>query len=138
MSSVNRVILLGNLGADPEQFGDNNQVTKFRVATSMKWTDKNGERQEATEWHKVVTFGSLAENCFKNLRKGSQVYLEGSLQTTQYEKDGEKRYSTEVKAQTIQFLSNWGEERTEGKTEGFNRPKVKNYADDIQPEADGF
>ncbi len=98
--SVNKVILIGNLGRDPEvrQSQAGNKIVNFSVATSESWKDKNtGERREKTEWHRVVIFSEgLANIAEQYLRKGSKVYIEGSLQTRDYEKDGIKRYSTEV------------------------------------------
>lgn len=99
MASVNKVILLGNLGRDPETRyttgGD--AVTNLRIATSEQWKDKNGEKQEKTEWHRVAFFGKLAEIAGEYLKKGSQVYVEGRLQTRKWtDKDGQERYTTEV------------------------------------------
>lgn len=109
---VNKVILIGNLGADPEtRFTQGGQaVTNFRIATSDRWTDRNGQAQERTEWHRIVTFGRLAEHCRDYLSKGRQVYVEGRIQTRQWEdKDKNKRYTTEIVAQTVQFLGGRGE-----------------------------
>ena len=98
--SVNKVILIGNLGRDPEvrYTQDGMKIVNFSVATSERWKDKStGERREKTEWHRVVIFSEgLAGIAEQYLRKGSKVYIEGSLQTREYEKDGIKRYSTEV------------------------------------------
>ncbi len=98
--SVNKVILVGNLGRDPEvrQSQAGAKIVNFSVATSESWKDKNtGERRERTEWHRVVIFSEgLANIAEQYLRKGSKVYLEGALQTREYEKDGTKRYSTEI------------------------------------------
>jgi len=98
--SVNKVILVGNLGRDPEvrQSQAGAKIVNFSIATSESWKDKNtGERREKTEWHRVVIFSEgLANIAEQYLRKGSKVYIEGSLQTREYEKDGIKRYSTEV------------------------------------------
>jgi single-strand DNA-binding protein len=107
MSGVNKVILVGRLGADPEirytQQGV--AVTNFNIATSETWVDKAGEKQEKTEWHRVVVWGKMAETCSQYLSKGRQVFIEGRLQTRQWEdKDAQKRYTTEVIAQTVQFL----------------------------------
>jgi single-strand DNA-binding protein len=113
MASINKVILIGNLGADPELRYTNTgtAVGNFRIATNEQWTDKNGERQERTEWHQIVVWGKQAENCGKYLRKGRSVYVEGRLQTRQWEdQSGNKRYTTEVVAQTIQFLGGRGGE----------------------------
>ena len=108
---VNKVILLGNLGADPEvRFTPGGQaVANFRIATSESWNDKNGQRQERTEWHRVVVWGKRAEVCSKYLSKGRQVYVEGRIQTRTYDdKDGNKRYITEVIAADVQFLGGGG------------------------------
>jgi len=98
--SVNKVILVGNLGRDPEvrETQAGKKIVNFSVATSESWKDKNtGERREKTEWHRVVIFGDgLGRIAEQYLRKGSKVYIEGALQTSEYEKDGIKRYSTEV------------------------------------------
>jgi len=107
MSGVNNVIIVGRLGADPEiRYTQNSSaVTNFNVATSENWTDKEGQRQEKTEWHRVVVWGKMAEVCSQYLSKGRQVYIEGRLQTRQWDdKDGNKRYTTEVVANTVQFL----------------------------------
>ena len=107
MASVNRVILIGNLGADPEKrvTGSGQTVATFNIATTDRWTDKSGQRQEKTEWHRIVVWGPQAENCSQYLSKGRQVYIEGRLQTRQWEdKEGNKRYTTEVVAQRVQFL----------------------------------
>jgi single-strand DNA-binding protein len=106
MSSVNKVIILGNLGSKPElkNLQDGTAVSNFSVATNKKWTDKSGQKQEKTEWHRVVVWGKQAENCAKYLDKGRTVYVEGELQTRSWEKDGQKHYTTEVNAQTVQFV----------------------------------
>ncbi|HQI02759.1 MAG TPA: single-stranded DNA-binding protein [Deltaproteobacteria bacterium] len=105
---VNKVILIGRLGKDPEmRFTPNGKaVTNFTMATSEVWSDQNGEKQERTEWHRVVTWDKLAENCAKLLSKGRQVYVEGRLQTRQWDdRDGNKRYTTEIVANQMQILS---------------------------------
>jgi single-strand DNA-binding protein len=105
--AVNKVILIGNLGQDPEvRYSPSGQaVCNISIATNEAWTDKNGQKQEKTEWHRVVVFGKLAELVGQYLKKGRQAYLEGKLQTRQWQdKDGQTRYTTEVVAQTIQFL----------------------------------
>ena len=99
MASVNKVILIGNLGRDPETryMPDGGAITNISVATTDVWKDKNGEKQEKTEWHRVAFFGKLAEIAGEYLKKGSQVYVEGRLQTRKWQdKDGQDRYSTEV------------------------------------------
>jgi single-strand DNA-binding protein len=106
--SVNKVILIGRLGKDPEmRFTPSGRaVTNFTLATNENWTDQSGERQERTEWHRIVTWGKLAENSAKLLSKGKQVYIEGRLQTRQWDdRDGNKRYTTEIVANTMQILS---------------------------------
>ena len=105
--SINKVILIGRLGKDPEmRFTPSGKaVTNFTLATNENWTDQSGEKQERTEWHRVVTWGKLAENCAKLLAKGKQVYVEGRIQTRSWDdKDGNKRYTTEVVANTMQML----------------------------------
>ena len=105
--SVNKVILVGRLGQNPEvrYTPSGAAVANFSVATNESWTDKSGQKQERTEWHRVVVWGKLAELCNQYLAKGRQVYLEGRLQTRQWQdKDGQTKYTTEVQAQTVQFL----------------------------------
>jgi single-strand DNA-binding protein len=105
--SFNRVLILGNLGKDPElRFGTTGQAfCKFSVATTDTWNDKDGNKQEKTEWHSVTVFGKTAENCGQYLAKGRQVFVEGKLQTRNYDdKDGVKRYVTEIVAQQVKFL----------------------------------
>ncbi len=107
MASVNKVILLGNLGRDPETRyttgGD--AVTNLSIATSEQWKDKNGEKQERTEWHRVVLFGRQAEIAGEYLKKGRSVYVEGRLQTRKYtDKDGVEKYSTEVVGDRMQLI----------------------------------
>jgi len=109
---VNKVILIGNLGADPEirYTPSGAAVANFRIATSDSWTDKQGQRQERTEWHRIVAWNKLAELCGEYLSKGRQVYVEGRLQTRSWDdRDGNKRYMTEVIAQQITFLGGRGE-----------------------------
>jgi single-strand DNA-binding protein len=107
-AGVNKAILVGHLGADPElrNTASGTAVCEFRVATSESWKDKNGQRQERTEWHRVVVWGKTAEICSKYLAKGRQVYIEGRIQTRSWEdKEGQKRYTTEIVANEVQFLS---------------------------------
>ncbi len=104
--SVNKVILIGRLGADPEirYTADGQPVATFRIATNEVWV-KNGQKQERTEWHRIVAFGRLAEICGEYLSKGRQVYIEGRLQTRSYEdREGIKRFVTEIIAQNMQML----------------------------------
>lgn len=106
MGSVNKVILIGNLGADPElkYTQSSRPLCNMSVATTEIWKDKGGNRQEKTEWHRVTVWGDTAENCSKYLAKGRSVYVEGRLETRSYEKDGQKRYSTNVVADRVVFL----------------------------------
>jgi single-strand DNA-binding protein len=109
---INKVILVGNLGADPETrfSAGGSAVTKIRIATSESWKDKQtGDQQERTEWHRIVFFGRLAEIAGEYLRKGSQVYIEGALRTSKYQgQDGSDRYSTEIVANEMQMLGGRG------------------------------
>src|SRR3954451_15771784 len=108
MASVNKVILVGNLGADPETkyLPSGEAVTNIRVATTDKWKDKaSGEMKEATEWHRISFFGKLAEIAGEYLKKGSQVYVEGRLRTRKWQdKDGQDRYTTEIMATEMKML----------------------------------
>ena len=107
MASVNKVILIGNLGRDPETryMPDGGAITNISIATTDTWKDKNGEKQEKTEWHRVAFFGKLAEIAGEYLKKGSQVYVEGRLQTRKWQdKDGADKYTTEIVAAAMQML----------------------------------
>ena len=106
MSGVNKVIIIGRLGQDPEMkaVGQGTTVTRLNVATSENWVGKDGQKQERTEWHRITVWGKLAEICGKYLAKGRQVYVEGRLQTRSWEDNGVKKYSTEIVATTVQFL----------------------------------
>ena len=107
MASVNKVILIGNLGRDPETryMPDGGAITNISVATTDVWKDKNGEKQEKTEWHRVAFFGKLAEIAGEYLKKGSQVYVEGRLQTRKWQdKEGQDKYTTEIVADRMQML----------------------------------
>ncbi len=114
MSGVNKVIIVGRLGADHEvkAIASGQTVARLSVATSENWTDKQGQKQERTEWHRVVVWGRMAEVVGKHLTKGRQVYVEGRLQTRSWEdQQGQKRYTTEVVAFTVQFLGSAQAER---------------------------
>ena len=118
MASVNKVIIVGNLGADPETkyLPSGDAVTNIRVATTDRWKDKtSGEMKEATEWHRIAFFGRLATIAGEYLKKGSQVYVEGSLRTRKWQdKDGQDRYSTEIRGDVMQML---------GRREGGGEPR---------------
>jgi single-strand DNA-binding protein len=110
--SVNKVILIGNLGANPEmRFTQGGQpVANLRIATTERWTDKSGQRQETTEWHRVVLFGKTAEIAGQYLTKGRQVYIEGRIQTRQWQDNqGQKRYTTEIVGTNMQMIGGRGE-----------------------------
>ncbi len=126
--SVNKVILLGRLGQDPElkYTPGGAPVCNFSLATTEAWTDKSGQKQEKTEWHRVVVWGKLAELCNQYLAKGRQAFVEGRLQTRSWDdKDGNKRYTTEINAATVQFIggpsADKGGERNVDNSAGFNQ-----------------
>jgi single-strand DNA-binding protein len=134
MASVNKVILIGNLGRDPETryMPDGGAVTNVSIATTESWKDKNGEKQEKTEWHRVAFFGKLAEIAGEYLKKGSQIYVEGRLQTRKWQdKDGQDKYSTEIVADRMQMLGSrqgmggGDRERDSGDREGAAKPTGK-------------
>jgi single-strand DNA-binding protein len=111
MASVNKVILIGNLGRDPEvrYLPSGDAVANLSVATTEVWKDKAGEKQEQTEWHRVAFFGRQAEICGEYLRKGSSIYVEGRLQTRKWtDKDGNERYTTEIRGDRMQLLGGRG------------------------------
>jgi single-strand DNA-binding protein len=126
--SLNRVLLIGNLGKDPEvRFTPGGRaVARFPIATSEVWQDQEGQRQERTEWHNVVVWGKQAETCGQYLSKGRQVFLEGSIRSRQYDdKEGNKRYITEVIAQRVQFLGSRGDgggQRSAAASPGASEP----------------
>jgi len=133
---VNKVIIVGNLGADPESrfMPSGKPVTNIRVATTEGWTDKqSGDKQERTEWHAIVLFEKLAEIAAEYLKKGSQVYIEGSLRTRKWQdKEGKDRYTTEIVAREMQMLGSRHEsrERKEPKEDHAYEPEVDNFDDD--------
>src|SRR5881275_3181806 len=122
---INKVIIIGNLGADPETraMPSGTTVANLRVATSESWKDKQtGEQQERTEWHRVALFGRLGEIAAEYLRKGSQVYIEGSLRTRKWQdKEGKDHYSTEIVANDMQMLGSRGGPGGSGGGEGMSR-----------------
>lgn len=123
MASINKAIIIGNLGADPElrQTQSGTAVCQLSVATNEQWKDQSGTPQERTEWHRVVVFGRQAENVAKYLSKGRSVYVEGRIQTRGWTgDDGQKRYTTEIVAQTVQFLSGGG--GSSGGGGGYSEP----------------
>ena len=141
MPGVNKVIIVGNLGQDPEirYMADGTAVANFSVATSETWKDKQtGEKKEKTEWHRIVVWRQLAEICAKYLSKGKQVYLEGKLQTRSWEKDGITRYTTEIVANEVQFLGSrdegGGRGRPAGGGGGGNQVSDRGYPEPPMPD----
>lgn len=132
MSSLNKAMIIGRLGQDPEvrHTQSNTAVATLSIATSERWKDKNGDLQEQTEWHRVTAWGRTAEICGEYLRKGSLVYIEGPLQTRKWEdKDGNERYTTEIKALSMQMLDSQGE----SKPKPANEPAPIDDTDDDLP-----
>lgn len=132
MASVNKVILIGHLGRDPETryLSNGDAMVNLSLATSEQWKDKHGEKQEKTEWHRIVLFGKTAEIAGEYLRKGSQIYIEGRLQTRKWEKDGVERYVTEIVGDRMQMLGS--------REQSANQPARKQAsADDYQRAKDG-
>ena len=131
MASFNKVMIMGNLAAKPElrQTKAGTAVTTIRVATNEVSTDSEGQRVEKTEWHTVVVFGKTAENCEKYLDKGKSVLVEGKLQTREWEdKEGNKRYSTEILAASVQFIGGKGDSDSSEKTTTPAAPAAKGKA----------
>ena len=132
MSGVNRAILIGRLGRDPElKFTPAGKaVTNFTMATSENWKDDSGERQERTEWHRIVIWGKLAEVAAKYLTKGSQIYIEGKMQTREWtDKDGQKKYTTEIVANNMTMLDGRGDN-----SEKPNNPEKPESSDGMSPD----
>ena len=130
MASVNKCIILGNLGRDPEMryLPSGEAVANLAVATTEKYKDKQGQQQEATEWHRVSFFGKVAEVCGQYLKKGSQVYVEGSIRTRKYvDKDGVEKYATEIRGDRMQMLGGKGGQQP---VSGTQRPASNTGTDD--------
>ena len=129
MASVNKVILVGRLGKDPEirSVPSGTSVAKFTIATDEKFTDRSGERQERTEWHNIVAWGKLAEICGQYLKKGKLVYIEGSIRTDSWDdkESGQKKYRTEIVANTMKMLDRRGDEGGGGG--GYERSSSGGY-----------
>jgi single-strand DNA-binding protein len=142
--SVNKVIILGRLGQDPEMkyTPSGSAVCNFSLATTENWTDKSGQKQEKTEWHKIVVWGKLAELCNQYLAKGRQAFIEGKLQTRSWDdKEGQKRYTTEILATTVQFIGGAKDAvntKSVDQTAGMNQNPVshENMNQDYQPAAE--
>ncbi len=141
MAGINKAIIVGRLGRDPElrYTPDGTAVANFSVATSEEWKDKNsGEKKERTEWHRIVAWRRLGEICGEYLSKGRQVYVEGKLQTRSWEQDGVTRYTTEIVATDVQFLGNrddagGGRRSGGGMDQGYPEPPVADTQDDDIP-----
>jgi len=134
MAGVNRVILIGNLGADPEMryTPDGTAVCNFRIATTERFKDRQGNLQERTEWHRVVAWRKLAEICGQYLAKGKQVYVEGRIRNETWEKDGAKQYSYKIEADTMQMLGGPGPgNRVQEPEASFGPPEGGVPEDDI-------
>lgn len=129
MRGVNKAIIIGHLGADPEtrQFNDGGCVTNISVATSEQWTDKQtGEKRETTEWHRIALFNRLGEIAAQYLRKGSMVYIEGSIKTRKWQdQSGQDRYTTEIRADSMQMLG--GQNTQGGNNQGYQSNNGQNY-----------
>ena len=128
---INKVILVGRLGKDPEirSTPQGTTVAKFTIATDEKFTDKSGEKQERTEWHNIVAWGKLGEICGQYLRKGKLVYIEGSIRTDSWDdkESGQKKYRTEIVANTMKMLDRRGDEGGGGGGGGYERSNSNSY-----------
>ena len=128
MASLNKVMLIGRLGKDPELKNlQSTQVCNFSIATSDKYKDKAGNTQEKTEWHNIVAFGKQAEVCGKYLAKGNQVFVEGRLQTSSYDKNGQTVYSTKIIVSSIQFLGSKPKNNDQGNTQSNQQTDTDKY-----------
>lgn len=131
MSSVNKAILVGRLGKDPElrYTASGSPVTRFSIATSESWTDKSGEKKEKTQWHNIVAWNKLADICSQYLVKGKQVYIEGRIETREYDdRDGNKRRITEIIAREMVMLDSRGSESRERSDSHPSRPEAERNA----------
>jgi single-strand DNA-binding protein len=138
---LNKAILIGNLGTDPEvRYTQGNQaVAKFRLATTETYLDRSKTQQSRTEWHNVVAWGRTAETVSRFLRKGRQVYVEGRIQTRQWEdREGNKRYTTEVVAQRVLFLGGRGDGDGAGARPGGKQPADDGFGDVMDPFSSDF
>ena len=136
MSGVNKVIIVGNLGNDPESriANNGNAITNISVATSESWKDKTtGQKQERTEWHRVTFFNRLAEIAAQYLNKGSKVYIEGSLRTSKYQKNGVDHYSTDIIASSMQMLDSKGSLQSPQQSQTPQQSQGGDFEDDDIP-----
>jgi single-strand DNA-binding protein len=133
---VNKAILIGRLGKDPEvrYTPDGTMVTNFNLATDEQWKDKNGEKVQKTEWHRIVAFGKLAEICGNYLVKGKLIFVEGRIQTRSWEdKEGVKRYTTEIVANNMQMLDSKGQTKAEGSSSEATPSGLGNVTEEDVP-----
>jgi single-strand DNA-binding protein len=136
---VNKAVLIGRLGKDPEvrYTPDGMMVTNFNLATDEQWKDKNGQKVQKTEWHRIVTFGKLAEICGNYLSKGKLVFVEGRIQTRSWEdKEGNKRYTTEIVAANMQMLDSKGQSKGQGQETTAEDRFPSDASPDVIPEDD--
>ena len=143
MAGVNKVIILGRLGADPELRSSPSGVTtcNLSIATSINWTDKNsGDKKEKTEWHRVVFFGRPAEVIDQYMKKGQQLYVEGRLETSKYEKDGIERFSTNIIGESFNFISGSSTQMDDSNQNEFNQTpsQNENMSSESNPKKDDF
>ena len=143
MAGVNKVIILGRLGADPELRSSPSGVTtcNLSIATSINWTDKNsGDKKEKTEWHRVVFFGRPAEVIDQYMKKGQQLYVEGRLETSKYEKDGIERFSTNIIGESFNFISGSSTQMDDSTQNEFNQTpsQNKNMSSESNSKKDDF
>jgi single-strand DNA-binding protein len=135
--TVNKVILIGRLGKDPEirSTPSGTSVAKFSIATDERWTDKSGEKQERTEWHNIVAWGKLAEICGQYLRKGKLVYIDGSIRTDSWDdkETGQKKYRTEIVANNMQMLDRKGDDEAGGGGGGGSYAGARRGSGSSQP-----
>jgi single-strand DNA-binding protein len=131
--SLNKVMLIGNVGVDPEYrtTATGTAVVSLTLATNEKWTDKQGAKQEKTEWHRVAMFNKLAELANQYVKKGSKIYIEGKITTNSYEKNGEKRYSTEIIANSMQFLDSKPKDGVTQRSEPQQAQSNSQFGDDF-------
>ena len=130
MASVNKAIILGNLGKAPEvrYMPSGDAVCNFSVATTDTWKDKDGNKKEQTEWHRCSAFGKLADICGEYLKKGSQVYIEGRIQTRKYQKDGQDHYATEIKVDVMRMLGSKADHDTKERNQQSGGPAAPKAA----------
>ena len=134
---MNKAIIIGNLGKDPEERVSQagNAICKFSIATSERWTDKSGNKQEETEWHNITVFGKQAENCIKYLSKGRKVAVEGRIKTDKWEKDGTTHYFQHIIANNVEFLSSQSDGPTPnmGAPDAYAKKSTQAFSDDDIP-----